>query len=171
MKKCFFLILPCLWMIACATDGKTTSSMPLSATVISSSLHCRPASDDWTVTLVNSDAMLELMASKIDAHLVGASSKKVPTTDFNEFYVIAIEMGRKPTAGFGIDAKKITASLEDRVAIIQISWQQPSSDMLMAQMLTSPCVLVLLTRGAYDRILVKDQENQIVGQLTAESKR
>lgn len=171
MKKYFFFGFLWVGMIACKTDGiPMSSTMPLSVKVISSSLHCRPASKNWTVTLIDSQAMHELMASKIDAHLVESFSEKVSPVDFDDFYVIAIEMGRQPTAGFGIDPKKVSASLEDRAAILRISWYRPSPDSQVAQMLTSPCLLVLLARGAYDRIIVEDQENKTLGKLTAERK-
>ena len=171
MKR-YFLILLCAGLMACALGDKGAfSPVPLDTRVISSSLHCRPASSGWRVTLIDEPGMLELMASKFDAHLVGTPPSKTPQVEFNAYYILAIEMGRQPTAGFGIDAEKITASLEDHTAMVHISWKGPSSDALAAQIITSPCVLVRLERGDYDRILVKDQKNQILGQFAVESKK
>lgn len=166
MKTWFWVVCLCLGMIGCQTGGGPAPAIvPLPVKVLSSSLHCRPASGSWTVTLVDSPAMLELMASKIDAHLIGTSSKKLPPVNLEDGYVIAVEMGRQPTAGFGIDPKKVSATVTDRTVILRISWHGPAVDVLVPQVVTSPCLFVFLARGSYDQILVKDQKDMILGKL------
>ena len=75
-----------------------------------------------------------------------AGTRDRPSVDFANEMVVGVFLGRRPTAGFGIE---IVGAREDRGAlVVQYREVQPLPGSIAAQVLTSPYHLVTLpTRG------------------------
>jgi hypothetical protein len=83
-----------------------------------------------------------------------------PAVRFAESIVVLVELGRKPTAGYGISLAEPTVKVDGGNAELRLHWQAPAPDAMSAQVITSPCVLVRLPRGDYSRVVVLDQQGQ-----------
>ncbi|MEP6925667.1 MAG: protease complex subunit PrcB family protein [Pyrinomonadaceae bacterium] len=65
--------------------------------------------------------------------------------DFTQNAVIAVFAGQKPTAGFGINFEKTTASITDQITIsIKVNLISPPKGAMLAQVLTAPAKIVLI---------------------------
>lgn len=89
------------------------------------------------------------------------SPEDIPEVDFAVDGLVLIEMGRRPTAGFGLAPLEPAFSVADGTARLSIAWQEPGPESVVAQVMTSPCLLIAVPRGDYDRIVVRDQDNQL----------
>jgi len=50
--------------------------------------------------------------------------------------------------------------VRDGVAVVRTRWSAPAPGMLSAQVVTSPCVLIKLSKGDFAAIQVVDQNDQ-----------
>jgi hypothetical protein len=80
--------------------------------------------------------------------------------DFKSQRLVYLHMGARRTGGYRLDLAGETADLVGKTLVIPVSWQEPGEDALVTQMLTHPCLLLVLPRGAYNRIEVVDQSGQ-----------
>ena len=152
---------------ACAASSKTTpAKVPLLAAPILSSQVCLPAAKTWTATWISSRDSLRQMMSRILAHRIGGMSHKVPAIDFSRYGVLAVEMGEQRTAGYGFDTKAVSAYMTGNTAVIKLVWHRPEPGTLTAQMITSPCILLRLSKESYNAIQVMDQQGVIITSIT-----
>jgi hypothetical protein len=76
--------------------------------------------------------------------------------------VVAVYMGRKPTAGYHVSmASRAVAVGEHNELILLVSWIEPPGDALLAQVITSPCILVSIPKGNYSTIQVVDEGGRV----------
>ena len=70
--------------------------------------------------------------------------KPAPTIDFNTRTVVAVFLGSRPTAGYGIE---IAGTRQDGKTLI-VEWREsrPKEGMLLAQVLTSPALIASIPR-------------------------
>ena len=75
-----------------------------------------------------------------------AGDSAPPTVDFNTRTVVAVFLGSRPSAGFGVE---ITGTRQDNGALI-VQWQErrPSRDDIAAQVITSPAVIASVPKHA-----------------------
>jgi hypothetical protein len=89
-------------------------------------------------------------------HIVGDASKP-PLVDFTRQRVIAVYMGKRPTAGYGLGLASRNAEVGERgVLTLVVSWIEPLADAVLAQVITSPCLLVSVPKGDHVTIQVVD---------------
>ncbi|WP_414736156.1 protease complex subunit PrcB family protein [Desulfosarcina ovata] len=74
-------------------------------------------------------------------------------------------MGQRRTAGYGIDGASARHSPADRTLVITLTCRRPSPDKLVAQIMSSPWILIQLPLGSYGKIAVNDQDTQLLTQL------
>jgi len=71
-------------------------------------------------------------------------------------------MGQRPTLGY-----QIALSGTDNLHITQgqahltLDWIQPPADAMVAQMISSPCLLLKLKRGDYTSVQIRDRQGTI----------
>jgi hypothetical protein len=81
--------------------------------------------------------------------------------DFDTQRLVYIHMGARSTGGFHLDLADEGADLVDRTLIIPVTWEMPSKDAVVPQMLTHPCLLLAAPRGGYERIQILDQAGDV----------
>lgn len=84
-----------------------------------------------------------------------------PAVDFSRYGVLLISMGRRPTAGYGLNVTAEAARLQGDTLQVTVVWQEPAADSVQAQMLTEPCLLLQLPAVPFQRIQVLDQAGQV----------
>jgi PrcB C-terminal len=84
-----------------------------------------------------------------------------PAVDFPREGVVLIAMGQRPTAGYGLSLAETTAAIQDGVLAIRVDWREPPPGYLLAQVITTPCLLVKVPAAAFTRIQVLDQTGRV----------
>jgi len=79
------------------------------------------------------------------------------TIDFNESTLFVVLMGRQPTAGYDIELYDDRAPVQRASLTIPANWKKPSPDMMVAQVMTSPCIVITVPAQWYDIVSVQDQ--------------
>jgi hypothetical protein len=77
--------------------------------------------------------------------------------DFNESSVFVVLMGQQPTAGYDIELYDDRAPVQRASLTIPANWKKPSPDMMVAQVMTSPCIVITVPADRYDIVTVQDQ--------------
>ncbi len=82
--------------------------------------------------------------------------------DFGQSTVIVISMGQKPTPGYTVEVVAGSAMLQGETLKISSIWQQPAEDAILAQVLTSPCVAIMVSTTQYDTVKINDQQGDTI---------
>jgi hypothetical protein len=80
--------------------------------------------------------------------------------DFAREAVFVIDMGQRATLGYAIQLASNVATVRDTHIEFRVDWQEPAPDMLQAQMLTSPCIVVSVPAGAYAQATAVDERGR-----------
>lgn len=102
------------------------------------------------------------MVSACSSHRIGAPSSTAPDVDFSRFGVLAVQMGQRPTAGYGFDVDGIRARASGRKATVELAHHGPAEGRMTAQVLTSPWILIQMPLGGYATIRVVDPEGRLL---------
>jgi len=100
-------------------------------------------------------------SNKFKAQYVVAA-QALPKLNFQHEIALLVEMGQRPTLGY-----QITLSGTDNLHITQeqahltLDWIQPPADAMVAQMISSPCLLLKLKRGNYTSVQILDRQGTI----------
>ncbi|MDR1726441.1 MAG: protease complex subunit PrcB family protein [Acidobacteriota bacterium] len=84
-----------------------------------------------------------------------------PEVDFDRYGVLLVRMGEKPTGGYGLRLLSDVAGVDGRTATVPIEWREPAPGSVTTQAITSPRLLVLVEKGAFDDIAVVDQNGAV----------
>ena len=113
-----------------------------------------------SVTLAADSDQLKRILIESKGRMLG-QSPPVPTVDFDAEHVVTIQMGQKPTGGYGIELVEPDATLKDGEALIRLRWIEPAPGSIVTQILTSPCLIVSLPKGAYEKIAITDENGNV----------
>jgi hypothetical protein len=75
-----------------------------------------------------------------------AGERTRPNVDFSREIVVAVFMGTRPTAGFGVEIVRVRQ--EGAALVVSYRETRPSPDSVAAQVLTSPFHIVAVPRGS-----------------------
>ncbi|MFO7642228.1 MAG: protease complex subunit PrcB family protein [Candidatus Competibacteraceae bacterium] len=84
-----------------------------------------------------------------------------PAVDFSREGVLLLAMGSRSTAGYGLSLAEGAATVRDGVLTVRVDWGEPPPGALLAQVMTSPCLLVKMPAASFERIRVVDQQGQV----------
>ncbi len=149
---------------ACQTlpDSNHKQAGKPSVETIWAGLHCSRERATPAATWIDNSQQLEASFNKIRSATLGGKSSESPQIDFNNEIAILVEMGQHPTLGYRI-ALPEPARLEigdDRIDLT-LDWRQPSPDAFLAQVTSSPCLLLRLERGNYHSVQILDEEESL----------
>lgn len=96
--------------------------------------------------------------NKTDA---GAKQELLSRVDFSREGILVVAMGQKPTGGYGLALNREVAVISDDAAVLRVSWIEPPKDAILPQVITSPCLAVILPKGSYNRIRLLDQNEDL----------
>ena len=113
-----------------------------------------------SVTLVADSDQLKRIFIESKGRLLG-QSPPTPAVDFDSEHVVTIQMGQKPTGGYGIELADPYARVGDGEALIRLRWIEPAPGTIVIQILTSPCLIVSLPKGAYENIAITDENGNV----------
>lgn len=99
--------------------------------------------------------------AQLTKHSFNAKQNLLSGVDFSREGILIAKMGQQPTGGYGMDLKQGFAVLSDDTAILKISWIEPPPGSILPQVITSPCLVIILPKGPYSRIHLLDQNNRL----------
>ena len=112
-----------------------------------------------SVTLVAGADQLKRIFTEVKGRMLG-HPLPAPTVDFNAEHVVTIQMGQKPTGGYGFELES-QATLDNGEALIRLRWIEPAPGAIVTQILTSPCLIISLPKGAYEKIVITDDNGNV----------
>jgi hypothetical protein len=86
---------------------------------------------------------------------------ELPTLDFCHEGALLVEMGQKPTGGYQLEMNKELCFISNGTAEVNLSWIEPPQGAILPQVITSPWILIMLPRGGYFLINIRDQDGQV----------
>ena len=157
-----WLCLLILLLSACKMDGRqepATSVIRVDLLVQGS--FCQAGSTEPSMALIGDDDAYRSAYQQIRKHIPDSAAIP-PTVDFDRFDVLAVYMGSRSTAGYRVGLASGAANVgENNELYLQVSWTEPPEGVLLAQVMTSPCMLVSIQKGAYSAIHAIDEKGSI----------
>lgn len=138
---------------------------PLAVMVLAAGRQCQPPPEGWRATWISSFEGLREMSDRCRSHLIGSGSSSLPDVDFTHFGVLAVEMGQRPSAGYGFDTQHVTAQAAGGIATVSLTHFKPSPGAMTAQVITSPWILIQLPLADFHEIRVVDQAGAALARI------
>ena len=98
-------------------------------------------------------------------HIIGAQQDLSSRVDFSREGILIVMMGQKPTGGYGLELNREFAVISDDTAVLSVSWNEPPKGAILPQIITSPCLALILPKGPYSQIHLFDQDAHLRLQL------
>jgi len=83
--------------------------------------------------------------------------------DFERDAVVEISLGERPSAGYAVTLADTAAAVEHHALHLSVRVTSPAPDAMAAQVVTSPCLMVVVPRGNYRRVEVTDVDGTAMG--------
>ncbi len=80
-----------------------------------------------------------------------------------EVILLSVFKGAQPTPGFSFSL--IAASLVQGTAELTVRWHEPDPNMVQAQMMTYPCLVIGIEPGGYSTVRVREGDGTLLGEL------
>jgi hypothetical protein len=147
MKKSILaLILAIPTIIACASGGGATASVDVSE--LYTSRLCRGVARAPSVEFLSPGQWRGFLQAQQDR-------RDLPLEAGGDARIILVNMGEQSTAGYGLRLASRVAQTEAGVLQLSVEWVTPKPGMMLAQMITHPCLVVSVT-GTPQRVQVLD---------------
>jgi hypothetical protein len=95
---------------------------------------------------------------RLTRHTIGAQQDPSPRVDFSREGILVVTMGQKPTGGYGLELNREIAVISDDTAVLSVSWIEPPKGAILPQIITRPCLAIILPKGPYSQIHLLDQD-------------
>jgi hypothetical protein len=100
------------------------------------------------------------LVAGFDKQRLSENTLSLKDINLDRCWVLFIEMGQKPTGGYSVSLNKESSYFSDKpAAVICLNWNIPDQDAVLAKVMTSPYLILKLTKGNFTKIVVLDQEN------------
>jgi hypothetical protein len=77
--------------------------------------------------------------------------------DWRREAVVWLFMGRRNSGGYALSLASPVAIVSHGVAVIKVQWREPRPGAMVTQQLTSPCLVLILSKGNYEKIEIQDE--------------
>ncbi len=102
----------------------------------------------------------EDVAAMRGSTLIGITTD--PESEQPDLALVAVSKGPQPTPGYAFQL--VSARQEGKTAVVELEWQEPSTDAVLAQVMTHPCLVVGIESAGYETLVVSDQ-NGVLGTI------
>lgn len=97
---------------------------------------------------------------RMHSHRLGGLKPSFPQVEWRTHGMVLVHMGQKFTGGYGLQLARSRARLQDGIAFVSVNWVEPPDDAIVAQVITTPCLLLKIRRGAYHSVVIVDQSGR-----------
>lgn len=148
-------------MVACqpVTDrDQQQGSMP-AIEVLYASQQCGYNQTVPRATWIDDARQLDAGIRKIQRDKPGGRAINFPELDFKHEIVILVEMGQQPTLGYRIELSEAgSLNVKQGLSQLTLDWVRPPAGSIVAQMVSSPCLLLKLNRGNYVSVQILNRQ-------------
>lgn len=172
-RNCWILGMLFSFLAGCTSvqaSGVRSEDIHVPLTVFFNSGQCDCKESSLQVKLLDDDAQLSDFLEQNSISTIGPDKVERQYIDFSKNAAVAIWMGRKPTAGYRLTLEKAFAEIKADTAYITVNVKVPRADAVLPQVITSPCLLIVLPRGRYGFIEILDQKYDRIGRLSLQNK-
>jgi hypothetical protein len=137
---------------ACSSVPPLPMPVPLPVSDVFTSTHCHITREG--IVAIRDAKMLNDVIQKSQSMFINPVSLAVPEVNFDSSIAYVVSMGNKPTAGYSIQFNGKDAHYEEGVVRLPITFIDPG-EMNVAQVITSPCKIIVLPKGDYKRVEIE----------------
>jgi len=124
---------------------------------IYSGIHGLRTDRDASIKWITSSEQFRVVVADLGKQRFSGNTVSIPEVNFNRYWVLLIEMGQKPTGGYSVSLDKFSPHLSNEKALIRINWNVPNKGAVLTQMMTSPYLMLKLSKGSFLKVVVVDQ--------------
>lgn len=128
---------------------------PLTATLLFQGQQCGRQEPSAAITRIYDELALSTLARQF-----GKTFSFTDEIDFERQLLLLVEMGMKPTAGYRLILSDNAVVVDQGKAVLTLNWQQPPADAFLAQVLTSPCLLLSMPLADYTSVELVDGDGK-----------
>lgn len=171
-KKIIFMLLLVLFyssINACAkvqAGGILSNSPKVPVTVVYSGNQCFNGQNGFQLKALQNPNELNTFLKQNTRTTLGSPQPDQQVIDFSRNALVALWMGKKPTAGYRISLAAEKAEIKNGTANLRVNLQEPKPNTVSAQVITSPCLLLALPKKGYDAIAVIAQKNDQLAKIS-----
>lgn len=136
-----------LAMTGCSATGSAPSAPVPEVRQITQSAHCGLTGPG--VAYVRSPASLEDLLGIAGQNMSTGAIRQV---NLDNEQLVIVTLGQKPTAGYSVGLER--AAQEGTTLKLEMRVNQPAPGMMVAQVITSPCVVLAVASGGWQRVEV-----------------
>jgi len=126
------------------------------------SQQCGRSQSTPSITWIDNAQQLKASIKQIQGTILGGKLQALPELDFQHDIALLVEMGQRPTLGYQIALNRTdNLHITQGQAHLTLDWIQPPADAMVAQMISSPCLLLKLKRGDYTSVQIRDKQGTI----------
>ncbi|MET0064773.1 MAG: protease complex subunit PrcB family protein [Candidatus Thiodiazotropha sp.] len=82
------------------------------------------------------------------------------------YWTVRVDMGAKPTAGYGLKLVSEKLVITDQTARFALQWVEPEPGSMQAQMISYPCLYLKVEKGDYEVLEAVDPSGVVVHRLS-----
>jgi hypothetical protein len=127
------------------------------AAVLRGSAQCGSASRDGDVRWIGTEEEYQAALAALDRGRLPGTAPAPAPVDFGTHGVLIVRMGGRPTAGYALELASEQVVSDDGTGAVRVNWTEPPEDAMVAQVLTSPCLLVSVRKDEFRSVKVVDQ--------------
>ncbi len=141
-------------LISCTLLCGCTAGEVLPIAEILNHRHCQSVVAGLTLVT------FEDVAAMRGSTLIGITTD--PGSEQPDLALVVVSKGPQPTPGYAFQL--VSARHEGKTAVVELEWQEPSADAVLAQVMTHPCLVVGIESAGYETLIVSDQ-NGVLGKI------
>jgi len=143
----FFVPLTAAMLTACSATGGEGAGMQPEVRQVTQSAHCGLTGPG--VAHVRSEGELEAL---LDVSGQNMATGVIRQVNLDRESLVIVTLGQKPTAGYSVGLESATADRKTLKLAMKVN--SPAPDMMVAQVITSPCVVLAVADSQWQRLEV-----------------
>ena len=150
------------------TDSHSKEKQTLKVRLLFKGDQCSTNRSDPHAIWIENPDQFKKTYTLLNRHTIGAQRDLSSPVDFSREGLLIVAMGQKPTGGYGLELNREFAVISDDTAVLRVSWIDPPKGAILPQIITSPCLAIILPKGPYSQIHLLDQDAHLRLQLRIE---
>ncbi len=131
--------------------GCSSPAVEVPVRVVFQSQYCSQA--EGLVTIADEQALAQLMQSA--SRVMTANGEAPQTPGFTEReHLLLLSLGQKSSGGHELVLSQTHARRVDTTLMIEIDIASPAEGSMQTMQLTSPCLVIAVEKGAYDKVKI-----------------
>ena len=142
-------------LLVAAEDGEgggCRGTREVDVTVVRSGPHCGGDAAEPSARLLRT-------RGDLDAAFRSELGAEMPPVDLGRDAVVLVSAGQRPTAGHAVELASPKAAAHGKVGALRVRITRPDPTALVAQVVTSPCLVVRIPREGLSEVKVLEDES------------